>query len=107
MMITPKVHVPCHPTTRPSERVRAVLVESRQVPFKLGLERFLEVITLLKATRAEADLLLLAHPSDQLQLAFMFRAVLAFTVLIVPFPAEFIVCRPISPLAIDALETKG
>jgi len=85
-MITPEVHVSRHPTTRPSERLRAVLVKSFQIPFILGLESFLEVIALLEATCAESELLLLAHPSDQLQLTFVFRAVLAFAVLIVPSP---------------------
>lgn len=104
-MIAPKGHIPRHPTTRPPERMRTVLVESLQIPFKLGLEAVLEVIALLKATRPESGLLLLAHPSNQLQLTFVFRAVLAFTVLIVPFPTEFFVRRPIFLLTIDALRT--
>jgi len=105
MMIAPKIHVPRHPTTRPPERVRTVFVEPFQIPFELGFEPILEVVTILKATRAESDLLLLAHPSDQLQLTFVFCAVLTFPVLIVPFPAEFLVCRPVFTLAINALRT--
>jgi hypothetical protein len=66
MMIAPKIHITRHPTTRPPERVRAVLVEFLQIPFELGLESVLEVIAVLKARRAESDLILLAHPSDQL-----------------------------------------
>ena len=104
-MIAPKIHVSRHPTTRPSERMGAVFVEPFQIPFELGFEPILEVVTILKATRAESDLLLLAHPSDQLQLTFVFCAVLAFTVLIVPFSAEFLVCRPIFTLAINTLRT--
>jgi len=63
-MIAPKIHVSRHPTTRPPERVRAVLVELFQIPFELGFEPIFEVVTILKATRAESDLLLLAHPSS-------------------------------------------
>lgn len=104
MMIAPKIHVSRHPTTRPPERVRAVFVEPFQIPFELGFEPVLEVVTILKTTRAESDLLLLAHPSDQLQLTFVLCAVLTFPVLIVPFPAEFLVCRPIFTLTINALK---
>ena len=104
MMITPIIHVSRHPTTRPSESVRAVLIELFQIPFELGLECLLEVVALLETTCTEANLFLLAHPSDQLQLSFVFCAVLAFAVLIVPVPAELLVCRPILQLAIDALK---
>jgi len=83
----------------------AVLVESRQIPFELRLKLSLEVVALLEATCAEADLFLLAHPSDQFQLTFVFRAILAFTALLVPFPAEFLVYRPIFPLALDTFES--
>lgn len=104
MMITPIIHVSRHPTTRPSESVRAVLIELFQIPFEFSLECLLEVIALLETTCAEPNLFLLAHPSDQLQLSFVFCAVLAFAVLIVPVPAELLVCRPILQLAIDALK---
>ena len=104
MMIAPVIHVSWHPTARPSESVGAVRVEFRKIPFELRLEPLLEVITLLKTACAKADLFLLAHPSDQLQLTFMFRAILAFTVLVVPVSAEFLVCRPILLLTIDPLE---
>ena len=105
VMITSVIHVPCHPTAGPSEGVRAVLVEFRQIPFKLRLEPLLEVIAFLKTTGAKTSLFLLAHPSDQLQLPFVFRAILAFAVLIVPVSAEPLVCRPILPLAVYALKT--
>lgn len=99
-MITPVKHVSRHPTTRPPERMRTVLVELGQVP----------VIAILKATCAPPScapsrFFFLAYPSDQFQLAFVFRAVLAFTVLLVPFPAEFLVSRPIFPLAFHAFKT--
>ena len=104
MMITPIIHIPCHPTAGPSESVWAFVVELCKTSFKLGLKPLLQVITFLETTGAKASLFRLAHPSDQLQLPFVFCAVLAFAVLIVPVPAELLVCRPILQLAIDALK---
>lgn len=101
-MITSEVHVPRHPATRPPEGVRTLLVEHFRTPLQHSLKPLLEVITLLEATRAKTDLLLLAHPSDQLQLTFVFCAILAFAILIIPVPTEFSVCRPIFLLTIDA-----
>ena len=83
-----------------------VLVELLQVPFELLLKRILEFVNILEATRAKAELLRFANPSYQLQLAFMFRVISAFTVLLVPVPAEFFVCGPILPLAIDASKAR-
>ena len=107
-MIASKMHVPRHPATRPPEGMRPVLVEPFHVPFKLSLKRLLEVITLLEATRAKADVesLILAHPSYQLQLALVLCAILAFTVLFVPIPTKFLVCGPILPLTFNALITR-
>ena len=85
--------------------MRAVLVEPRQVPLKLGLEPLLEVIAFLKKTRAPSDSLFFAYPSDQFQLTFVFCAVFAFTILFVPSSAEFFVRRPIFPLAFNAFKT--
>jgi len=106
-MITSIIHVSRHPTARPPESVRTVLVEFCKIPFELRLEPLLEVIAFLKITRPKADLFLLAHPSDQLQLTFVLSAILAFTVLVVPVSAEFLVCRPILLLTIDALQAMG
>jgi len=101
MMIAPVMIASRYPATRPSESLRTVLVEPLQIPLELSLERLLEVIALVKPARAKADLFLLAHPSNQLQLPFVFCAVSAFAVLIIPVPAEFPVRRPILPLTIN------
>lgn len=101
MMITPVLHISRCSTARPSESLRAVLVEPFQVPLELRLERLFEFIALVKEACTKADTFFLAKPSDQLQLTFVFRAILTFTVLIVPVPAEFFMYRPIRLLAID------
>jgi len=106
MMIAPIIHISRCSTARPSERLRTVLVELCQVSLKLGLECLLQVIAFVKEASTKPDIFLLAHPSDQLKLTFMFHAILAFTVLIVPVPTEFFMCRPILPLAIDASKEK-
>ena len=105
MVIAPILHVSLRSATRPSESVGAVLVKFFQVSLELGLECFLEVIALIKETSTKADIFFLTHPSDQLQLPFMFGTILAFTVLIVPVSAEFFMCRPILLLTFDALKT--
>ena len=107
MMIAPVMIASRYPATRPSESLRTVLVEPLQIPLELSLERLLEVIALVKPARAKADLFLFAHPSDQLQLTFVLSAILAFTVPVVPVSAEFLVCRPILLLTIDALQAMG
>jgi len=104
MMIAPILHVSCRSAACPSESVAAVLVELFQVSLKLGLECFPEVIALVKeACTNLAHAFFLAHPSDQLQLPFMFGTILAFTVLVVPVSAEFFMYRPILLLTFDAL----
>ena len=105
MVIAPVIHVSHHPTTCPPESVWAVFVEFFQVSLEPGLKCLLEIIALLKVTRAKTNVFLLTHPSNQLQLSFVFRTISASAVLIVPIPAEFLVCRPILPLAIDAFKT--
>lgn len=95
VMIAPVVHIPYHPTARPSKGMGSILIELLQVPFEFYLKRLLEVITFLKAARAKPNPLFLAHPSYQLQLAFVFRVILAFTVLIIPLSAKSLVYGPI------------
>jgi len=64
MMITSVFHAPRHPAAGPPESVRTVLVELGKVPFKLGLERLLQVVAFVQETGAKANVFLLANPSD-------------------------------------------
>jgi len=102
MMIASVIHISRCSTTRPSECLRAVLVELFQVPLELGFECLLQVIALVKEACTKTNAFLLTHPSNQLQLTFVLQAISAFTVLIVPVAAEFFMRRPIFLLTIDA-----
>ena len=90
MMIAPVIHISRCSTARPSECMWAILVELFQVSLKFGLECFLQVIALVKEACTEADTFLLAHPSDQLQLTFVFHAILHLRCLSYQSPQSFL-----------------
>ncbi len=102
-MITPIIHASIRPATSPPKPLRPIIIELLLIPTKLLLELLLDLVGLVLEHMAPTRLFLRTVPRDELQLAFVFAAVLAFPVPVVPgfvrVLAELFVRWPVGALA--------
>ena len=114
MMIAPILHPRVGATTSPPEALRPVLEKLQLIATVFFFKFALEVLRFLLEAIAPTRLILGARPSNELQITFVFVAILALAVLVVPLSAStahvsarFLVRRPVRRLTRRAFIIKA